>query len=556
MAQSVVVPDLVPARMINEVLYCERLMYLEWSQGEFADNLDTEQGRAVHSRVDREGGTLPDPDAVDEPPVVARSVWLSSERLGMTAKIDLVESADGVVMPVEYKRGKRAPVPEEVWLPERAQLCTQILLLQDHGYTCSAGIVYFAAERRRVVVEATDELIATTKGAAARARELAGVGTLPPPLVNSPKCVRCSLAPICLPEEVNALKEERSAVAATVRRLYAANDDREPLYVQEHGARVGLDGETLAVRSRDGKVLSAPLYNTSQVSLLGNAQISTQALRKLMNLGIPVSFFTFGGWFVGRATGHDTNNVELRIAQYKTAGRAPFCLRISRSLVDSKIRNSRTLLRRNASTDVDPALAELRRHARKAREAESIASLLGLEGSAARLYFQNFSAMLKGSELDAFDLAGRNRRPPQDPINALLSLAYSLLTKDVAIALGHVGLDPLLGYYHQPRFGRPALALDLMEEFRPLIADSVVVTAINTKVVGPRDFNVTPVGTSLKANARRSFIAAYERRMKQLVTHPLFGYRLSYRRVLELQARLLARHILGELDSYPTFQTR
>ena len=166
--------------------------------------------------------------------------------------------------------------------------------------------------------------------------------------------------------------------------------------------------------------------------------------------------------------------------------------------------------------------------------------------------------MLKGDAAVGgnFDLDGRNRRPPQDPVNALLSFAYSLLTKDLALALSAVGLDPLLGFYHQPRFGRPALALDLMEEFRPLVADSVIIGALNGGSFGPEDFQNHPSGVAMRPTARKRLLLAYERRMDQLIVHPVFGYRISYRRVLEVQARLLSRCLIGELAEYPAFRTR
>jgi len=180
-----------------------------------------------------------------------------------------------------------------------------------------------------------------------------------------------------------------------------------------------------------------------------------------------------------------------------------------------------------------------------------------VEGSAARLYFQNLNSMLQsGVALPDFDFSGRNRRPPRDPVNALLSFCYALLTKDLVNAVTTVGLEPLVGFLHQPRFGRPALALDLMEEFRPLIADSVVLSLINGGIVKPREFIITSAGVAMKDAARKKTIQAYERRIDQLVTHPIFGYRISYRRVLEVQARLLGRVILGEIAEYPAFRTR
>ena len=174
------------------------------------------------------------------------------------------------------------------------------------------------------------------------------------------------------------------------------------------------------------------------------------------------------------------------------------------------------------------------------------------------MYFGAFSKMLKGDEKlrATFEMAGRNRRPPRDPINALLSFAYALLAKDFSVTLATVGLDPMVGFYHQPRFGRPALALDLMEEFRPLIADSVVIGAINNEVVGDEDFVRGAGAVALGPAGRKRVLLAYERRMDQLVTHPVFGYRISYRRVLEVQARLLGRVLLGEIEEYPAFRTR
>ena len=161
-----------------------------------------------------------------------------------------------------------------------------------------------------------------------------------------------------------------------------------------------------------------------------------------------------------------------------------------------------------------------------------------------------------GKPLLTFHFATRNRRPPRDPINALLSLAYSVLAKDLTIICHAVGFDPFLGYYHQPRYGRAPLALDLMEPFRPLIADSAVLTAINTKMVQPEDFIRAGQAVSLTPSGRKAFFRAYEQRMDTLVTHPLFGYRVSYRRMLEIQTRLLARLVSGEHDSYPVFTTR
>jgi CRISP-associated protein Cas1 len=192
----------------------------------------------------------------------------------------------------------------------------------------------------------------------------------------------------------------------------------------------------------------------------------------------------------------------------------------------------------------------------------SLEELLGVEGNGARLYFGTFQGLIKVEpeedlpQIFLMDFAGRNRRPPRDAVNALLSLGYSLLAKDLTVACYAVGFDPMVGFYHQPRFGRPALALDLMEPFRALIVDSAVITAINTKMVTPRDFVRCGDAVSLTAEGRKGFYRAYELRMDGMVTHPLFGYRVSYRRLLEVQVRLLAKMLEGEIEQYPVFVTR
>ncbi|MCB9596628.1 MAG: CRISPR-associated endonuclease Cas1 [Sandaracinaceae bacterium] len=588
-------PDLVPARMINEALYCKRLMILEWAQGEFADNVYTVDGRVIHRRVDRVRGALPDPD--EEPaPFTATSVWLSSERLGITAKIDYVESDGGAVVPVERKRGKSPEIPGGAYLPERAQVCAQVLLLREHGYTCERGEIYFAGDRRRVPIPIDERLIERTLDAAREARELAASGELPRPLEGSPKCVGCSLSSICLPDEVTLLRglagqpieeppeepqqlgfgfegdawgplpadpwglvgedAELEEAPAPIRRLVPARDDRIPLYVQAQGARIGLEGDRLRVAVGGAHVADARLPNTSHVAVFGNAQISTQALAALLDRDIPLVFFSGGGWLRGRTVGHGSKNADLRIAQYRAAVDDELACSLARSFVAAKIRNQRTLLRRNATRMDAVTLGELEALAKKSERVANVPSLLGLEGTAARVYFARFTTMLKGIAADEFDLDGRNRRPPRDPVNALLSFAYALLTKDVALAVVAAGLDPLIGFLHRPRYGRPALALDLVEEMRPLVADSTVITALNTGALDAGDFVRAATGCALTARGRKKMILAYERRVDQLVSHPVFGYRISYRRLFEVQARLLGRALLGEIPDYPAFRTR
>jgi CRISPR-associated protein Cas1 len=249
--------------------------------------------------------------------------------------------------------------------------------------------------------------------------------------------------------------------------------------------------------------------------------------------------------------------VELRRQQ--TAAHAQGGAGLAQQMIAGKILNCRTLLRRNARGDVSSTVAALKRLAEQAREAESFSSLLGVEGTAARLYFGALPSMLAGAAESfgaEFSQLGRNRRPPPDPLNALLSFCYSMLTKDLtAVTLG-VGFDPYLGIYHRSRYGRPSLALDLAEEFRPLIADSVVIGLLNHGEITASDFIRRAGAVSLTPGGRRTVLRAYERRLDTEIRHPVFGYRISYRRVLDVQARLLAGVLIGELPEYVPMVTR
>ena len=543
------VPDLVPARMVNEFEYCPRLFYLEWVQSRFEDNSDTVEGRYVHRNVDAGGGRIGDPEE-EQPVRKARSVTVSSERLGIIAKADIIEGKGNKVTPVEVKRG-RPPKHGPAWSPELVQICAIGLILQDNGYDCSEGQIFFAESRERVKVPFDEKLVLQTLSLLNELRTVAGASDPPPPLVDSPKCPRCSLVGICLPDETNLLAN-RSNVPP--RRLTPRDSAARPLYATEQGTRIGIRKGRITVTQQKEVVQEVRLIDVSQISLYGNVQISSQAMRAMFQQQIPVCWFSYGGWFQGIAHGLPSKHVDLRRRQVAIAAQAG--LPIAQKMVEGKIRNSRTLLRRNSRSDVKSVLASLKATADQVNKAETVESLLGVEGAAARLYFSNFSTMLKNESLSTFDFRGRNRRPPKDPINCLLSYGYSLLTKDLTSVALAIGFDPYLGVFHKPRFGRPALALDLAEEFRPLIADSVVINVINNGEVRKNGFTIRAQGVALTQQGRRSFIAAYERRLDQEVTHPVYGYKITYRRVLEVQARMLGAYLLGEIPEYVPFMTR
>ena len=602
--------DPIPARMLNEFVYCSRLFYYEHVEGVFLENADTLRGSAIHKKVDSGNGAMPvapgragaspagsgalagtssaDPSTSEkeaEPEVIhSRSVSMGSDRLGVVAKMDLVESRTDSsdlltateVCPVDYKAGapkeatsreeaKRESGPQrsqesseqglQLWDTDKMQLGLQALILRDNGYNCTEGVIYYRATKQRVRLAVTAELESWIVSRIAEARQTM-TGPIPPPLVNSPKCVRCSLAPICLPDETRMLASQstvgegkglsglddassrlqdpssgatsesraRSEEEGAPRRLIASCDDRRPLYLNTPGLRVGCTQEVLQVKEKDKVVQEVRLRDVSHVALFGNIQISTQAIQSLCELEVPVTYFSMGGWFYGITRGHGLKNVLLRMEQFRQAGEERICVELARRFVHGKIRNHRTLLMRNHLQPPEGTIVRLKRAAEDVLEAKTLEELLGMEGAAASEYFQQFGGMIKvadeleevsdsskgclaGSKQLAFNFSfvNRNRRPPNDPVNALLSLAYSMLSKDCVLAALAVGLDPYVGFYHQPRPGRPALALDLMEEFRPLVAESTVLNAINSRVVTAGDFIRAGDAVNLTANGRKRF---------------------------------------------------
>jgi CRISPR-associated protein Cas1 len=683
--------DFLPARMLNEFVYCPRLFFYEHVEGVFVHNADTKRGAAQHERVDAGAGAMPAskaplggateaskgnkggdsagednsagscpgdaPAAPDESSsasetIHSRSVMLGSEALGVVAKLDLVEvtvesvavdQPGGVaparescvrtipvrVIPVEYKAG--APREGEegrgLWDTDRIQLGLQMLLLRENGYACDEGVVFYRETRQRVRFTLDDESEAWIRRTIAAARTCTA-SPIPSPLDHSPKCPRCSLVSVCLPDETNLLRERpdaeclpavsqlalpglgiesdatidtavladalgsddpvwetlseprlpQSVAEGDVRRLIAPDVDAKALYVNTPGVSVTRKGDTVVVKEKGETLAEVRIKDLHHLAIFGSAQISTALVQTLCERDVPISYFSMGGWFYGLTRGHGLSNVFTRIRQFARAGDADQALPLARLFIYGKIRNQRTLLMRNHVEPPPLALRALKHAASAALTVGSHASLLGIEGAAAMHYFQHFGGMIKvpdeqddipglqeavvpagkpgGQTTFTFDFKTRNRRPPRDPVNALLSLAYSLLARDCTIAAYAVGFDPYIGLFHQPRFGRPALALDLMEEFRPLIADSAVLTAINNRMIGPDDFVQAGDAVNLSAAGRKRFLFVYEKRMSDIVTHPVFDYKVSYRRAIELQFRLLARTLTGEIERYMPFMTR
>jgi CRISPR-associated protein Cas1 len=527
--------------MINEYTYCPRLCYIEWIQKEFEDNYYTVDGRYQHRRVDQPKGQMDESES--------RAVMMSAPELGIIGRMDMIIQDGEEAIPVEYKRGRVPSVPEGAHEPERVQLCALGLILRENGRRCERGQIYFVESKAKADVTFDENLIQRTKQAIEGVRKMASSGEIPHPLENSPKCDGCSLVGICLPDELNLLRGE----ADRVRNFYPGKDDVVPVYLVSHDVTAGKKGECLELRKAGGEREEVPFREIGHVSIFGNARLTSQAQRELMQRGITICHFSRGGWFYGYTQGNVHKNVELRVEQFRTAAEHEGSMRLARKFVMGKIKNCRTMLRRNDEGVSKKTLDELRALLTKASRSLSPEELLGIEGMAAKIYFDRFDCLLR---MEGISFDERNKRPPMDPVNAVMSYLSALLTKECFVNLLCMGFDPYLGFYHRPRYGKPALALDLMEEFRPLIIDSTVLRAFNSGEVGPEGFLHSGGGVQMKDGTKKRIISAYERRLDTEIKHPIFGYTVSYRRIIEVQSRLLMRAVMGEIPTYPPFCTR
>ncbi|GMA49903.1 CRISPR-associated exonuclease Cas4/endonuclease Cas1 fusion [Alicyclobacillus contaminans] len=559
--------SIIPIRMLNELSYCERLFHLMHVQGLFEQSADTIEGTMQHNRAERHRrpSDVGDVTAWGQAP---RSLTLGDEKLGIIGKLDAIRVTDsGLWEPVESKHSS-APSGDatfrvgewvldgSAWPNDQIQLCAQGLLLQANGFPCEAGRLHYRGNRKTVRIQWSEDLVAATLATIRRAQELES-SAMPGPLVNSDKCFRCSLNQVCLPHETMLLGGLTDG-ASKLRDIVPSRDDLGTVYVTEPGSRVSKRGYELVVQLPTDERLEIPLKDVRHISLFGNVQATTQLIHECMSQGISISYLTSGGRLVGMVHDLVTKNIHVREAQFRRFRDEEVRMHLAKSVVRAKILNQRTMLRRNAQHMDASILAEMSELAKRVVRSATASSLLGVEGMAAKAYMAAFPQMLRVRDVPEGEILmnGRNRRPPKDPVNALLSLAYSLLERDMYVALATAGLDPLFGFYHTIVPGRPALVLDMMEPFRAIVADSVVIRCLNTGVIQWDDFYIGPEACALKPNARKRFFQAYERRMHETVTHPVFQYKLSYRRMLELEARFLARFLMDDIPDYRPIVTR
>lgn len=547
---------------LHALAYCERLFYLEEVEEIRVADAAVWAGRRLHREL-------------DEPEEVV-TLTLEDPDLGIRGRLDALRRRDGSSYPVEHKRGrcrKSADGVPDAWPSDRLQALAYAMLLERHlGRPVTEARIRYHGSNVTVRVPVDETGRQEVRAAVARARELASTTDRPPVTRDERKCVRCSLAPVCLPEE-SRFAAAGDDPSPTPVRLYPADHESRSLHVVSHRARVGRSGDGFSVTRPEQPVQRIGRREVSDVVLHGHAQITTQALRQCARDGIPVHWVATSGAYLGTFTGQKSA-VQRRIRQYRGLSCDTLAMDLARRLVVAKIElQLRHVLRASRK---DPAIRQriaghldtMRRAVKGAARAGPGGSerrdgrsqrdrLMGHEGAAARAYFQALGDLVVAEAGPEMVPRGRSRRPPKDRFNALLSFGYSLLYRDVVSAILRVGLEPSFGLLHRPSSAAYPLALDLMELFRVPVVDIAVLGAVNRRGFHvTEDFAITGQQVWLSDQGRERMIMLYERRKHEEYRHPAIGYTLSYSRMMELETRLLEKEWSGEPGLFARLRIR
>lgn len=514
----------LPISLVAHTAFCERRAWLE-AQGESVPSAAIEQGVADHARVDARD---------DERSTRRRSVAVWHSGLGLSGRCDVVESGEAGLEVVEFKS---SPVRRsvEVTRAQRVQLALQRLCLEAMGHEVAGARVHFTTLNRSVGVPLGPHDLDEARSFVERTRRVVSADSAPPPLVDDPRCSGCSHQSVCLPDERRGMP--------VGLRIVVPDPHGEVLHVTTQGSRVSLRRGRLVISLAGEELSSVPLERVHAVAVHGNVDLSGAALRELLWRSRVVTWCSGRGKLVGLATSTHSPNGAARVTQHVRAWQGDQDL--ANELIGSKIANQATQLRRNGDGNGGGEVARLRALARDTQRCTSLHELLGVEGDAAAIYFRRLPTMIKavGREIGA-DWPGRRSRGARDALNVSFNFVYGLLLADVVRAVVAAGLDPHAGFVHSSGRNKPALALDLMEQFRPVVADSVVLGAINNGELNTGMVSHVLGDARLRDPARKALVLAYERRVQTEFTHPVFRYKVTWRRAMEVQARM----VLGVLD--------
>jgi CRISPR-associated protein Cas1 len=544
-----------PLRVIalHDLLYCERLFFLTEVEGIQCPNPFIYAGRRLHQE------RVPLEDESHE----MRSFEVGNEEWGLVGKVDAVRRRDGAWIAYEHKRGRccRGNAGEVLaWPSDRIQAVAYAVLIESElGESVREARVRYHSDNVTAILAIDDGAREDLRRTITRARELRTSTARPPVHSNENVCARCSLAPICLPEE-----ERLSSIGATGSnehdeiierpnsppRLFPSNRERHTLHVTSHKAYVSRSSESLVVKTDDGDQ-RIPIEQIDALVIHGYGQVTTQALQLCSARNVAVQWITAGGRF-SSGLAASPGRVQQRIRQYEALTQPAVCLKLTRQTIQAKVESQlRYLLRgtrgsENGRATAQSSIDRLRETLAKLPRAESLDSIRGLEGLAAKAYFEALPTLLVDNLPNSLRPSGRSKHPPRDRFNCLLSFGYAMLFALVHRTLLEVGLEPGFGYFHQPRTASPPLVSDVMEIFRVMLVDMAVVASMNRQQWDPdADFKVTNHSIWLSDVGRKKAIGIFEQRLGESYRHPFTGQSLVYSRMVELEVRLLEKEWSG-----------
>ncbi len=530
---------------LHALAYCERLFYLEEVEGIRVTDERVLAGRSLHEIVGQD-----DPSQTEH-----RNFDVADARLGLVGRIDAIRRRSGAWVPYEHKRGRSARSDadgHEAWESDRLQVAGYALLLEaTTGERVMEGRVRYHASGVTVRVAIDAKLRGAVITTIDRARELRRDVRRPPVTSNPRLCVRCSLAPVCLPEEERLARDP----AREPLRLFPEHVDGQVLHVTTHDARVGRGGETLVVRREGEPDTTYPIREIHAIVVHGYAQVTTAAIHLCAAHDVPIHWLTTGGRYIAGVS-DGSFAVQRRVRQYSALADRELAHGLAKRVVMARIEGQlRYLLRATRGSDgkrvgretIAVHVGVMREQLRQSPDAPSTDVLRGHEGRAARSYFAALPFVISPVIDNRLRPQGRSRRPPRDRFNAALSFLYALLYRTVAQAIRSVGLEPALGFYHTPRSASPPLVLDVMEVFRVPLCDLPLVGSINRRQWdADRDFMVARDHVWLSETGRDRAIELFESRLWEQWKHPVLNYSLSYARTIELEVRLLEKEWTGQ----------
>ena len=525
---------------LHSITYCERLFYLEEVEKILIADERVYEGRTLHEEIQIDNADINRIETFE----------YTSDTLGLTGKSDRLQKRDGEWIPYEHKKGrsKSNGKVKDAWEPDIIQVTGYALLVEEAtGRKIEEGRIKYHRDNVLVKIPLTDELKERTKEKLKRAKELSLSVNRPAVADNPNLCIRCSLAPVCLPEE-NRVVSSKSYEAI---RLFPPSREKETIHITGYKTSISKDGDTIVVEKRTAKddveKTNLAVNEIESVNIHGSSQISSQLIQYLAYQKIPIHWYTGGGNYVG-GLNFNPNNVQRKLRQYEALVDEKFKLYLAKKLALAKCETQFKYLLRVSRTkkintpEQETKKQQIRNLLSEINKVDSIDSLRGYEGSIARIYHGTIPSFIIDSVPKEMIPIGRSKRPPKDRYNAALSFLYSLLFRSVNQAIIAVGIDPTIGFYHTPRTAAEPLILDMMELFRVTLCDMTLIGSVNRMMWDIKnDFLVTKEKVWLSDTGKRKAIQLYEERLDDTWKHPITEYSMSYYRMIELEVRLLEK---------------